>query len=338
MLKEITQRIPARLYLLLAVLIFAAANPITSKLTILGTQNLIHGRNPISLCNVLFVGNLCAIALMLCIYRQELKLSFLRQIRRWDWFNLSLVAIIGGTLAPALFFTALSLTPVNNVILISRIEPPLILAISVILLGESVNIWVIVGALLAFLGVGLTVFLPLLNTGGLFQIGRGDWMTFGGAVALAISTVISKSRLSMIPLGIFSLFRMIVATIIFFAVVVYLFGPEHFMDVTAPFLWQWMLVYSAVIVVLGQWLWFSGLRKTTAAEVSLVTSFSPIAGVLATYLILGDAPTLSQYIGGAVIILGIVCGQIGTMQLNQQRQKLVPASGAAVDEVGYKGI
>ncbi|MGJ3252049.1 MAG: EamA family transporter, partial [Elainellaceae cyanobacterium] len=54
-------RIPGRGYLLLAVLIFAAANSVTRKLTELGAQYLVEGRNPISFCNVLFVGNLCAL-------------------------------------------------------------------------------------------------------------------------------------------------------------------------------------------------------------------------------------------------------------------------------------
>ncbi|MEI6427035.1 MAG: DMT family transporter [Pseudanabaena sp. ELA607] len=339
MFKPFFQQIPGRVYLLLAILIFAAANPISSKLTALGAQNLINGRNPISLCNVLFVGNLCALILMLLMYGRELSLKFLQRITRRHWFYMFLVAVIGGALAPALFFTALSLTPVNNVILISRIEPPLILALSVLLLGESVNIWVLSGSLIAFIGVSLTVLLPLLNSGNSLQIGRGDWMTLGGAVAAAIATVISKSQLSQISLGISSLFRLTVATIIFFTAATYLFGWEHFADVATPFLWQWMLIYSAIIVVGGQWAWFSGLRKASTSEISLVSSFSPIAGILATYLILGDAPTMSQYIGGAVILIGIVFSQIGTADLQaKQRQEVLPASGAAMDEVGYKGI
>lgn len=38
------------------------------------------------------------------------------------------VALLAGALAPGLIFDALSRTPVNNVILIGRLEPPLTLA------------------------------------------------------------------------------------------------------------------------------------------------------------------------------------------------------------------
>ena len=58
------ERIPGRVYLLTAIIIFAAGSPVTRKLIEIGANNLVDGRNPISFCNVLFVGNLCA--LLLC--------------------------------------------------------------------------------------------------------------------------------------------------------------------------------------------------------------------------------------------------------------------------------
>jgi drug/metabolite transporter (DMT)-like permease len=261
-------------------------------------------------------------------------MAALKQISGGDWFSMLVVAIVGGALAPSFFFTALDLTPVNNVILIGRIEPTIILALSALALRERVNGWVLAGAAIAFIGVALTVLLPSIGGGAGFHIGRGDLLTVGGAISAAIATVISKARLQLIPLGIFNLFRTIVGTIVFFVTAVKLFGFEHFGDVISPFLWQWMLIYSAVVVVGGQLAWFFGLRTATTADISLVSSFSPIAGVLATYAILGDAPTSAQYIGGVVILLGVVLNQIGIMR----SAKSIPASGSAMDEVGYKGI
>ena len=55
-----TSRISGQAYLWLAIIIFGASSAVTRKLTEIGAQHFIDGRNPISLCNVLFVGNLCA--------------------------------------------------------------------------------------------------------------------------------------------------------------------------------------------------------------------------------------------------------------------------------------
>ncbi|HIK30223.1 MAG TPA: DMT family transporter [Oscillatoriales cyanobacterium M59_W2019_021] len=341
---QFLQRIPGRTYLLLAILIFAASNSVVRKLTELGAQNPIDGRNPISFCNVLFVGNLCALIVLFLVYRQQCTLDNLRSIPRKTWVGLTVISLLSGALAPSLVFMALDLTSVNNVVLIGRIEPPLILALSILLLGDRVNFWVIAGAIVSFVGVALTVLLQepnpeMMDMAGL-TIGRGELMAAAGAIALAISTIISKVALKQIPLGLFSIVRTTIGTIVFFIVVLILYTPVHFIDVFSPFLWQWMLVYGAVIVVGGQLCWFTGLKTAGAADVSLASSFSPIAGIVAAYLILSEAPTTAQYIGGSVILIGILLNQIGVFRKQSQPAPQPPVSPAKeMDiEVGFKGI
>jgi drug/metabolite transporter (DMT)-like permease len=337
-------RIPGRTYLLIAILIFAASNSVIRKLTDLGVQYSIEGRNPISFCNVLFVGNLCALVVLFLVYRQQCTLQNLRSISRKTWWGLMAVSILSGALAPALIFIALDLTAVNNVVLIGRIEPPLILAMSILILGDRVNLWVMAGAIVSFIGVGLTILLQeptteMMKMGGL-PIGRGELMAAGGAIAFAVSTIISKVTLKQIPLGLFSLIRTTLGTVIFFIVVLILYTPTHFMDVFSPFLWQWMLVYGAIIVVGGQLCWFTGLKTAGAADVSLASSFSPIAGILAAYFILSEAPTLAQYIGGSIILIGIVLNQIGIFlqpAKSATKPPLIPVKEMDM-EVGFKGI
>lgn len=343
---RLSSQIPGRAYLLLAVIIFGAANAVVRRLTEIGAQNLIHNRNPISLCNVLFIGNLCALLALIVIYGKQWTIQSLKQLSWTDWLGMTGVALLAGALAPALTFMALDLTTVNNVVLIGRIEPPLILALSVLVLGERVNRWVVAGAIISFIGVVLTIVLqsPAENMGmmkmGEFQVGKGELMAAAGAISLAVSTIISKVKLRQIPLGVFVIYRTALGTIIFFITAIVLFGPIHFIDAFSPLLWQWMLIYGAVIVVGGQLCWLTGLKTTGASDVSLASSFSPIAGILAAYLILGEAPTMAQYIGGSVIICGIVLNQIGVSRKATLAVALPPASSAKEKdmEVGFKGI
>lgn len=337
----ILTRLPGRAYLLLSVTIFAFANSITSRLAQLGEENLIDGRNPISFCNVLFVGNLCALAMLALIYRKQLNPELLQQLSKRDWVNLIVVAILAGAIAPSLFFLALDLTVVNNVVLISRIELPLILAFSVVLLGERLNKWVIAGAIISLSGVLLTVILQPAGGKtmeiGQFPMGRGELMALGGAFGAAISTVISKGSLQQIPLGIFSIIRTAIGTLVFFVATMLLYGVEHFADAFAPLLWQWMLIYGAIIVVGGQLSLFEGLKRSSAAEVSLSNSFSPIAGILGSFLILNEVPMSHQFIGGSVILFGIILNQIGVNL--QSKQSLQEKTSPAFEvTVGYKGI
>lgn len=332
-----------RVYLLVAIFIFGLANAITRKLTDLGTQHLIDGRNPISFCNVLFVGNLCALALLKLIYHRQWRLHLLRQLTVKQCLALIAVAILGAAIAPTLIFTALSLTMVNNVILIGRLEPPLILALSVWLLRERVNAWVVSGAIVSFIGVTLTVLLQApegkqLTMAVAFEIGRGELLTAIAAILLAVSTVISKVSLQQIPLGLFSIFRILVGTIVFFVATIVFYTPSHFIDVASPVVWQWMLLYSAVIVVGGQLCWFIGLKRSTASEISLASAFTPIVGILAAYLILGQVPSLAHYIGGGVILCGIVLNHIGVYRLTLSVPIQQPTDKEMNETIGFKGI
>ncbi|MGB3536271.1 MAG: DMT family transporter [Microcoleaceae cyanobacterium] len=336
-------QLSGRVYLLLAILIFGAANAVTRKLTQLGAENLINGRNPISFCNVLFVGNLCALILLSIIYYRQWQPNILNKITWKNWLIMSFVAILGAAIVPTLIFIALSLTTVNNVVLIGQIDTPIVLALSVWLLGERVNPWVISGAIVSFVGVALTVLLQppgsdmmAMNMG--IEIGWGALLTVMGAILKAVSNLISKVSLRQIPLGIFSVFRMFVGTVFFFVTVMILYGPSHLMDVTAPFLWQWMLIYAAVIVVGGQLFWFSGLKQSTASEVSLATAFNPIAGIISAYLLLSEAPTTAQYIGGGIILVGIILNQIGVQRLKRTATAQPSTDNEMNQAVGFKGI
>ncbi|MHC5737254.1 DMT family transporter [Nostoc sp.] len=343
---RLINRISGQTYLWLAMLIFGASGAVTRKLTEIGAQHLIGDRNPISLCNVLFVGNLCALILLILIYGRQWNKATLKQLSRKDWVSLTAVAILSGALAPGLIFQALALTGVNNVILVGRLEPPLSLALSVWLLKERVNIWEFMGAIAAFVGVILTIILQppgetMMKMGG-FGLGVGELLAALGSLAIAASTIIGKKHLSHIPLGIYSIFRTALGTVIFFLIALVLYGSDHFADVLSPFLWQWMFLYGGLIVVVGQSFWIQGLKTSTVSTASLIGSFGPIIGILAAYLILGEAPTLPQYIGGSLILVGIFLSQVGTWShtssIADGKVNSTPAQQQIETGMGFKGI
>ncbi|MGD1904039.1 MAG: DMT family transporter [Geitlerinemataceae cyanobacterium] len=338
-LTALRNRIPGRAYLLAAVIIFAASNTIVRILTDIGAENPIDGRNPISFCNVLFVGNLVVLMVLSSVYRSQLNRTTFAKLTKLDWGALLVVALLSGALAPALVFMALDLTTVNNVVLLGRIEPPLALILSIAFLGDRVGALTLVGSAISFFGVALTVLLPsgdsaMAATGGL-MVGRGEIYALSGAIVAAISTIFTRTALKNVPIGIFAIVRTMIGAAVFFVVVLILFEPGHFMDVFSPFLWQWMLVYGGLVIVGGQLCWFTGLKVSVASEVSLASSFAPIAGVLAAFLLLGEAPTTAQYIGGAVIVIGIVCTQIDVQRRSRQPR---PTATKELDiGVGFKG-
>lgn len=329
-------RVPTSLYLAIAVLIFAASNSVTSKLIDIGNYHLIDGQNPISSCNVLFVGNICALVLMLLIFHQDWKLSTLKVLTRQDWISLTITGILSGAIAPWLIFTALEKTNVTNIVLIGRIEPILSLIFGVWLLGSRVNLWTIGGSLISFLGVIVTALLgssgEMMMMGG-FQIGIGEIFVTIASIISSLSTVMGKLQLISIPIGIFMIYRNILGTVIFFLLANILYGVQHFSQVFSPFLWQWMLIYAGVIVVIGQLCWFTGLKNATSTQLNLASLLNPIAAIFMAYLILGEIPTMAQYFGGSLLLVGVILSFVGNLHQGK------PTPNKAMEApMGFKGV
>lgn len=297
------RRIPGPARLWYAIIVFGAASSIVRILADLGEQHTIDGRNAISFCNLLFAGNACAVIVLVAVHYKQWTFETLRKITNSEWLFLFILALLANCMAPWLFFLAIENTMVTSVVLVSQLEPPLFLFLAWLIFKDNISPLSFIGSTICLLGVALSVLLqPQVDA---FMIGRGEFFAAMAAMTYVASTVIAKLCLTKVPLGIFSVFRSAVGTVAFFIIASYLFGPIHFVDLGSPFLWKWMLVYGGIIIVTGQLAWDSGMRKSRSIDVSLATSFAPVAGVLAAFLILGEQPTQAQYIGGAVLIIGL---------------------------------
>lgn len=296
-------RIPGPALLWYAILLFGASSSIVRILAELGAQHTIDGRNAISFCNLLFAGNACAVVVLFAVHHKQWTLETLRNVSKADWFYLFVLALLINCIAPWLFFLAIENTMVTSVVLVSQIEPPLFLFLAWLVFKDRIGLWSFVGSIICLVGVALSVLLQPQSEAVIF--GRGELYAALAAITYVTAIVVARLRLKNVPLGILSVFRSLVGTIIFFTIASYLFGPIHFVDLGSPFLWKWMLVYGGIIIVTGQLAWDSGMRRSRSVDVSLATSFAPIAGVFSAFLILGEQPTQAQYIGGAVLLVGI---------------------------------
>jgi drug/metabolite transporter (DMT)-like permease len=347
-IQKLLKQIPSSIYLGMAVLIFAVSNSITSKVIEVGKNHLIDGRNPISLCNILFVGNLCALGLMILIFHQDWKLKTLKTLTSKDWINLSLMGLFSGAITPALIFTALERTNITNIVLIGRIEPILTLILGACFLGATVNSWTVLGSFVSFVGVAVAVLLG--NSGQTmtimegFHLGVGEIYVLIAAIIRSISGIFTKSQLQSIPLGIFIVYRNIVGTIIFFVFANLLYGPEHFIDAFSPFLWKWMFIYALIIVVLGQLFWLVGLKKASLTQLNLASLSNPILAIVMAYLILGEVPTLAQYLGTILLLIGLTLSFIGHLyQAKSNHLKCLKSDRLSAIEkidtpIGFRGL
>ena len=311
----------ARIYLWIAILIFAAAASVVARLVEIGQLHLIDGRNPISFCNLLFAGNLVAALTLLTLNQRECRPSRLRKLSLRQWLVQTALALTSGAIAPAMMFTAISRTSVTNIVLIETIEIPLGLLLAWMFYRERSSGTAVLGALCAVGGVVTTLVLQMgaspesmaaarMRSG----VGSGEVFAAVATVLLVCGAEIGRKQLQTIPLGIFSVYRNLLGALFFLGIGLYLFGVEHFADVFSPVLWGWMVLYGGIVVACGQLAWFAGIKRVRPADIATASSFSPVAGVLFAALILGEVPMPAQLIGGGIILSGIAVALWGELR------------------------
>ncbi|MEM8776950.1 MAG: DMT family transporter [Pseudomonadota bacterium] len=326
-----------------AVIIYASSNSIVSLLANIGRENPVMGRNAVSLCNLLFLGSLISLVPMVFMFWRDWTMENLRKLTRKDWMILTLSATLSSAITPALFFIALDYTTVTNVVLIGRIEPPLFLLAAILFLGEKLDVWALIAGLIALVGA-LVMFL-MNSGGGEFSFGKGEIATVFATLSFIASTIVTRLGLQGIPLGIFSIYRTVLGTIIYYFLGLYLYGPEHFQDLFEPIVLKWVWVYAIIVIIIGQFSWNLGLKHARAGDISLATSFSPVAALVIAMVLLGEDPGPGLIPGGLIILSAIAIGQYGRLRAKAAEERAAGSEHAmetddaleAESRVNFKG-
>ena len=319
-----------------AVIVYASSNSIVTLLVDIGKANPVAaGRNAITYCNLLFLGSLISVFPMILLFRRDWSRKNLSRLSRHDWGILTVSAFLSSALTPGLFFYALEHTTVTNVVLIGRIEPPLFLLATWLFLNERLNPWAMMAGLVAL--VGAVLMIGMRGNGALFQFGTGELATIAATLSFIASTIVTRVGLKGVPLGIFSIYRTVLGAVLYFLLAMYLFGPGHFQDLFAPVVLKWIWIYAILVIIIGQFSWNLGLKYARSGDVSLATSFSPLAAIVIAMVLLGEDPGPGLIPGGLVILAGIAIGQFGRRHSRRARRR---ASKEALEHEGklnFKG-
>ncbi len=307
--RSIFSKVPPKAWIWISILIAAASNSVVVKIQQLGACHpTMHGVNPISYCNLLFAGSVVAFTTLLILRPKQIRPVELRQFSRREWIVTILAASLAGGVAPILLFEALSESSVTGVVLVQTIEIPLVLLLAWILYRERSGWVAVLGGIVAFGGVFLTAW---YGNRGMLAFGRGEVMAILGTVAAVLATQLSRKVMSRMSPVLFGMVRNFLGIFLFAGIVLAYFGLGHFTDIFSPYLWAWTLVYGSLIVVVGQLSWFRGISSVSAAEIAVAAAFTPVAGVLFAWLLLGEHPSTGQWIGGLVIMAGVFLNLVG---------------------------
>ncbi|MEA5470485.1 DMT family transporter [Spirulina sp. 06S082] len=256
---------------------------------------------PISFCNVLFVGNLCAALAVVMWFGFKPIIEDLRSLDTKTWIGLSINGCLAALLS-TLIFLGLRDTTVTNAVLLGRFGPVIYALIGAIVLKKKILKWEWVG--FSFIIIGILAIVLISNN---FQINQGDLLILGSTLCYAATSLIGKLMLSKshnLRVIVFS--RNFISSTVFLIVVSILFGPSHFSEAFSGQLWIAMSIYAVIIIVLAQFMWYFALEKLDSKTIGKWTVLSPIFGVTFAFILNGERPSWVQVIAFTIIMSGVL--------------------------------
>jgi O-acetylserine/cysteine efflux transporter len=171
------------------------------------------------------------------------------------------------------------------------------------LLGERPSRFQVIGAVIAFAGIGVIAVERLAATA-LLPLG----MTLMAALSWGIANVLTRKAGRVNALA-FTVWGSLAAPLPLIGLSLLVEGPQVVLSALAGFGWQEaaliaFLAYPATLLGGGIWSWLLG--RHPASTVAPFTLLVPITGLLSGYLVLGETITPIEVGGAVLVILGLL--------------------------------
>lgn len=232
----------------------------------------------------------------------------------WQYATLG---ILGMAIYQGLSYSAAHYTSATNMGIILSLLPLTTLVLAVVVLGDILTAGALGGGLLSIVGVLVVVgqgsFTHLADHG----IGIGDAMMFVAMLAYALySVLLRKWRLPLAPWP--SLY-----TQILFAIVVllpfYLVSPKA--GISPDNLAQLAFAIIPVSIV-APFIWMVGVARIGPRRATVMINLLPIFTALMSAFGLGEHLASYHYVGGALILVGVVLSERWHLPLRNARHTL----------------
>ncbi|MFD4560679.1 EamA family transporter [Streptomyces sp. NPDC058469] len=242
----------------------------------------------------------------------------------WWWKSAVLGALNIGAFFPLLFLSAYRL-PGGMAAVVGSVGPLIVVGLSAVLLGQRPTARsVLTGAVAAF-GVSLVV---LKAAGALDPV--GVLAALASTASMSTGTVLTKRWGRPDGVGPLALtgWQLTAGGLLVAPVAFLVEGAPPALDGRAVGGYLYLALANTAI---AYWLWFRGIGRLSATQVTLLGPLSPLTAAVVGWAALGQALTAVQVAGMAVAFGATVFGQIGT-RTPRVPVRAVASRGDAVTE------
>lgn len=232
------------------------------------------------------------------------------KVPRSDWVSLVGVGLIGNVLYQWLFIVGIDLTFSANAAVMLGTIPIWIAIFSHLFTDEKMTRLKAIGVLLAFAGVAAIVgggANPLNLASATF---RGDIIIVCAAVTWATFTILSKGFLKRYSALQFS-GMMVVIGAVMLTTMSFISSETTQWENVSPGAWGGMIYSGALSIGLAYLIWNNGIVSVGPVKTSVYQNLVPVLGLIFGIVLLDESLSLLQYVGSAIVVMGIVMTRRG---------------------------
>jgi drug/metabolite transporter (DMT)-like permease len=231
-----------------------------------------------------------------CIYILITRKSPLK-ITRKQLPPLIYIAIVGTLVADFMYYIALTRVPVINAVILGHLQTIFIIILAFFFLkSDKLTAFDYLGISFLILSAFLVTTKTLENLLALRFGTIGDLIVLSATVAWATASIVMKKYINTMDAGVITFYRFIFASL-FFAL--YL-GVTSSLSIANIY-----QVLIGIIIGIGTILYYEGLKRLKAAQVSALELSTPFFAAILGFFILSETITLMQILGISLLFVGV---------------------------------
>jgi len=257
---------------------------------------------------VVFIMHLFPLIILTIFYPKEYKNFF--KLSKSDMTYAAIIALLAGVIGTLLIVKALFLVDfkyLSAVVLIQKVQPIFAIILAAVFLKEKIKHYFIIIALIVFAGVYFMSFglhTPYFSVSSAYLLAY--ILTIIAAFFFSTNTVLGKYLTNTVSNKTITFARFFLGTI-FSLIICLVAGDIHFVYKLNSNSLTFFVVNAIIAGPFVMFLYYSGLKKIKAIFAALGELALPFSVIILDYFYYGEALSYVQWIGGGIIIIGIIC-------------------------------
>lgn len=208
------------------------------------------------------------------------------------------------------FFGSLKYTTVTNSSIIAAANPMITTIIMALFLKNFVTRKQLIGIIISFLGVILTITGMDISVLTNITFNKGDLLMLTATTLWAIYSVISKAKCKGIPPIITTYYSFLICTIFVIPFCIYE-KPWEFLPDAPMTAWVSVLYMAVFPSVIGYLTQQHAIKELGPTRASIFVNLVPVFSMILAILLLGENFEVVKVITGGIIIFGVILCQTG---------------------------